>query len=236
MYLVSTCKQGEAVERKHADFVWLHQQLRREYPGLRLPSVPDNNLESVTEFMEGISKNDILFGSFLTKKFCVSRDETASKEFAKARDLAYPEPDGLEKFRTFFSEPAQVTKAELEAMSLKAASLPNADRSMTADYDLFAESLLETCTSISVFMGGVKKNLREIEQSMTSVADKFREIASTTQSIITLLKRLNFAKTQFPLFDESQLNLDILFLKLKTGFENAGGLTSEGVGAAESGG
>lgn len=215
------------VDRKHVDFLWLHQQLRREFPGLRLPGPPENNFESVSQFMDAIAKNELLFRCYLTQKFCLSKDETVNKEFAKKRELMYPEPDGMEKFRSFFSETVTATKAELELVSRKALTLPNIERSMTADYNTLADTILETSTAIHVFMATVKKNLVEIEQALNGVADRFKAIAQTLQSVITILKRLNFAKTQFPLFEESHLNLDIMFIKLKDGFESACFLNSK---------
>lgn len=221
MYILSVSGRSDGVERKHGDFLWLHQQLRREFPGLRLPEPPENNIESVNQFMEAIAKNDMLFRCYLTQKFCLSKDETVNKEFAKKRELMYPEQAGIEKFRSFFSESVTATKAELELVSRKAQTLPNIERSMTADYNSLADTILETGTAIHVFMTTVKKNLEEIEHSLNDVADRFKTIAQTLQSVITILKRLNFAKTQFPLFDESHLNLDIMFAKLKDGFESA---------------
>lgn len=230
---MSVSEKSEPVERKYSDFIWLHSQLRRDYPGLRLPQVPENNLDSVVDFMTAIVRNDLLAASHLTKKFCASHDEGQIKEFSKKRELMYPVPDGLERFKTFFSESTVINPRELELMLAKAEKLPDIVRSMNSDYDLFSESILETSTAISVFLGNIKSTLRDIEKAMMGVAEKFREISATTTTIITLLKRLNFAKTQFPMFDESHLNLDIIFVKLKNGFDCSGALISQSSHAAQ---
>ena len=45
--------------------------------------------------------------------------------------------------------------------------------------------------------------------------------------VTKLAVKLNFAKTQFPGFEESQVNLDMVLVKLQRGFEIAGGLSRE---------
>jgi hypothetical protein len=227
VYLLSYTELEEPVERKHSEFLWLYQQLRRDFPGLRLPDPPENTLKSVTDFMGGVLRNDLLAGSHLTNRFCTTRDEVQEKELVKRREAMYPGPDGMEKLKAFLSESVTVSPKEVEMLFNKASKTPDVVRSMTAEYDRFAESLLETMTSLSVFMLSIKKALQEIEASLEGVAAKFRDAAASTNSIITILKKLNFAKTQFPQFDDCQINLDILFLKLKAGLESAGDITRE---------
>lgn len=228
VYCVSFTELDEPVERRHSEFVWLHQQLRREFPGLRLPDPPENNLKAVTQFMDKVMQNDLLAGCFLTSKFCSARDEAQEKETLRLREQLYPEPDGVEKLKAFLSEGVVVTPKEADMLFAKAQKTPDVIRSMTADYDRFAESVLETFGAVSVHLGHIKRALSDIEAAMESVAERFREAASHTNAIISILKRLNFAKTQFPQFDASQVNLDIVFLKLKNGFDSAGGVRREG--------
>lgn len=226
VYQFQKSESQPPIARKHSDIVWFHQQLRRDFPGLRLNGPPSNDLASVSEFFDSILRIDIVSSCHLTRFFCVCNDDTRIKDFVRQRNALFPEADNIDKFKSFFSDSVAVSRSELELIKTKAAHLPNLERSMTAECSLFAENILESSQVLALYLSRMTRLLAEIETSFSFVSAKFKEVVLETESMISVIKKLNFAKTQFPQFDDSQINVDIILMKLKNAFDTSGFFTS----------
>lgn len=227
VYLLQHDENSDTVERKYSEIVWFHQHLRREFPGLRINPVPENELGSIREFFESVLKYDVISNSYLFNFFCFSKDEVKIREFVKMKNSLYPEVLGIDKIKSFFTGNSVVRQSELDSLREKAKGLPEIVRSMSADYSRFSDNVFETSEIISMSLTRANKSLEEIQSLYVKIVEKFQEVSQNFSGIIALVNRLNFAKTQFSAFDESQIHLDIILLKLKNSFDDSGSVTSE---------
>lgn len=227
MYNLKNPETSESVERKYLEITWFYQQIRREFPGLRITPIPQNDILPIQHFFDTILKHHVIGASYLLRFFCLSNDEAKIKEFVKNRNAFYPEEEGFRKLKSFFTDNHVVKLSELDELQKKAAKTPGVVKAMTADYSNFTESLLETCQSVNTFISRISKSLQDVEELYNKISIKFQEVSQNFSSIVFLVKKLNYAKTQFPSFDESQINLDIILLKLKNGIDGCGFVKSK---------
>lgn len=216
--------------------MWLHQQIRREFPGLRLPKPPENDLCPVQQYFESLSVDSLVCNCFLLETFCLEKDPTLFREFVRKRNALFPEENGLAKIKTFFSDTPLPQKKELEGIQAKAVHLSRFEKAMTADYSLFAESLLDFACAMTIHLKKAETQLKELEQLYAAVSLKHQQLTQAFAQLSTLMRKLNFAKTQFPGFEESQINLDMVLVKLQRGFEIVGWLSRQGQPTTAQGG
>ena len=221
-YIFENPFKKESTERKFEEIIWFFRQLRRDFPGLKLPKQPENNLESIQKFFNEIIQIEIIFEHHLTKFFFNFNDDSTIKEYMKKRDFLFVKEDSLTKLKSFFTDPVIPNKKELDLLLKKGNTLEPIKKTDNADSSFFAENLVESGNSILFHFNHVQDLCKEIEVLYSTLKYKFQLASNKIEMVASIVKKLNFAKNLFPVFEENQINLDVVLMKLKLGFEAKG--------------
>lgn len=223
----------EEVTRKYRDIVWLHGQLKADFSGLKLPPVPENNLDNIQAFFAELLKTSDVAGSYLLLFFVSCTNQEAFDEFVRLRDQMAAGRTDLSK--TLNVDGITVTDAQLKELHKVAGGLAPIPKEESADFPFFADNIFEFSQTFLAEFGVLNKLVGEIKGLFEELGIKLRRAAESFGMMALQFKKLNFAKTQFPHFGQSNLNLDLVFNRYKLVFYEMGGLTRQRAGHPKQG-
>jgi hypothetical protein len=220
-YLIRRDDASEEVTRKYRDIVWLHSQLRADFSGLKLPPVPENNLENIQSFFQELLKTPDIAGSYLFLFFVSCTNQAAFDQYTRLRDsTAATGKTDLQK--TLNLDAISLTDAQLEGLKRVAAELPSIAKEPSADFDFLADSIFEFTQSFLAEFQALSKMLADIRTLFEDLGNRFRRAAESFGMLALQFKKLNFAKTQFSHFGQSNLSLDLVYNRYKLVFFETG--------------
>ena len=228
-YLLRRDDAIEEVPRKFRDIVWLHSQLKRDFSGLKIPACPDNNLESVRAFFKEILKIEDIASSYLLLFFVSCTSGKRLKEFVLVKSNAAL-TGKTEVARNLNLEGFAVTEQSLQELKKAVASRPEIKKAPGSDFDLLADNAFEFTQFLLAEFAELAKCLVEVKSLFETLSQKMSRAAESFGMIALQFKKLNFAKSQFPDFEQSNINLDLVFTRYKLIFYESSQLTRQRYG------
>ena len=222
MYLISQkirylLKRDEAIEevpRKFREIVWLHTQLKRDFPGLKIPACPENNVESVRNFFNEVLHIQEIASSYLLLFFVSCTNDIRLKEFVAVKNNAALTGKS-EISKTLNLETVNVTDTTLQELKKAVSNRHDIKKSTGSDFDLMADNSYEFTQFLLTEFADLTKCLNEIKSLFETLSQKMSRVAEGFGMIALQFKKLNFAKSQFPDFEQSNINLDLVFTRQK---------------------
>lgn len=222
-------KRDDAVEevtRKFRDIAWLHGQFKNDFSGLRIPPLPENNLENIQAFFAELLKIPEIAACYLLLFFVSCTNQEMFDEFVRLRDNAAA-TGKFELQKALNLDTVTITDTQLKEVKRIAAALPKIAQEPSADFAFFADNVFDFTQIFLTEFQSLGKMLAEIRGLFDELGHKFRRAAESFGMISLQFKKLNFAKTQFPLFEQSNVNLDLVYNRYKLVFYEMGLLTRQ---------
>lgn len=111
-----------------------------------------------------------------------------------------------------------LTDFQLKEIKRVSASLSEIKKVESADVNLFFDNVFEfTQCFLNEFME-LGKIMTEIKSLYEELSHKLTKAAEGFGMISLQFKKMNYAKTQFPYFEQSNINLDLVYTRYKLMF------------------
>ena len=216
-YLIKKDDAIEEVPRKFREIVWLHNQLKRDFSGLKLPNCPENNIESVQTFFNEVLKQPDIASSYLLLFFVSCTNKHRLSEFVKIKDtIAMTGKNELQKNLNLDS--MTLTDQHLKELKNAVQNKPEIQKIKSADFDVFAENIFEFTQHLLTEFSELGNVLHDIKGLFDTISQKFNKAAESLGMISLQFKKLNYGKTQFTDFEQSNINLDLVYTRYKLVF------------------
>lgn len=111
-----------------------------------------------------------------------------------------------------------ITETQLKEIKKVASNLPEIEKIASADLNLLAENVFEFTHYFLNEFSELGKMLSDIKRLFEELSHKLTKAAESFGMVSLLFKKMNFAKTQFPYFEQSNVNLDLIFTRYKLVF------------------
>jgi len=225
-YLFRKDDATEEVKRKYRDIVWLHNQFKKEFSGLKLPNCPENNLKSVESFFDEILKLPDIASSYLLLFFTSCTNKNRWSEFIKIKEtIALTGKSDLQKSLNL--ESLVINDNQLKELKNVVSNRPEIQKVKSADLDLLCDNVYEFTSYLLGEFGELNKVLTDIKSLFETLGQKLNKAAESFGMISLQFKKLNYAKTQFVEFEQSKINLDLIYTRYKLVFFEMGELKRE---------
>jgi len=208
---------AEEVVRRYKQIMWLHAQLSKEFPGLKIPEMPTRELASVSTFFNQLLALPDVASSYLLSFFVSCSNSEKFNEYANRR-ISQINP--AEYIKSFFVDNISVKDKDLKNLEEQAADLKEIEQLNSADFSMFSESIFSTTQFFLQNFSALNNCIEEIKRLLHEVSNKFNAAAEIFSNLSIQSKKINYAKSQFPLFANSNINLDLAFAKEKILFFN----------------
>jgi hypothetical protein len=223
-YGIRSDVHSEEVIRRYKQIAWLHGQLSKEFPGLKIPEMPARELSSVSAFFNQLLSLPDVASSYLLSFFVSCASPEKFNEYANRR---VSQINPAEYIKSFFVENITIKDKDLKSFEEQAADLKEIEQQKSADFLMFSESVFTTAQLLLQNFSALNNCIEDIKKLLHEVSNKFSSAAEILGNLSTHSKKLNYAKSQFPLFSNSNINLDLAFAKEKILFFNISHFTRQ---------
>ncbi len=221
-YVLKTDISSEEVVRKFSQIIWLHDQLGKEFAGLKLPDAPVRDLVSISNFFKQLLGVAEIANSYLLAFFTSCSSSEKFNEYVSHKATPFNHSVFL---KSLLLDSVTVKEKDLKDLDERAAELKDIDQLNSADFMMFSESIFKTSQNFLQNFSELNRHVEDIKRLLNELSGKFGSMAEIFGVLSLQAKKLNFAKSQFPLFSTSNINLDLAFAKSKILFYNTSFVT-----------
>ena len=210
------------MQRRYKQILWLQMQLCREFPGLKVPDAPARDVASVAQFFKQLLQHEDIASSYILTFFVSCASQEKMNEYVSRKSS---QGNHAEFFKSLLLDAITIKETDLKLLEQKAAELPDIERLDSADFMLFSESIYETTQFFTNNFHELAKHLDDCRRLLDELGTKLNLAAEIFGNVSLHVKKINYAKSQFPLFSRSNINLDLTFSRYKILFYNSSGLS-----------
>ena len=193
-------------------------QLCREFVGLRIPEAPTRDVSSINKFFEQLLEYDDIASSYILTFFVSCANQEKFNEYVARKSS---QGNHAEFFKSLMLDSITVKENDLKLLEQKAAELPDIERLDSADFMMLSEAVYETTQFFNNSFHELTKHLEDSKRLLEELGTKLNLAAEIFGNISLHVKKINYAKSQFPLFNRSNINLDMTFSRYKILFYNS---------------
>ena len=179
--------------------------------------MPENNLENVNAFFKELLTIPDLASSYILLFFLSCTNSSRFSEFVRIREGVMV--NGRKEYqKTMSLDNLQISETQVRDIAKIGASLGEIQKVQSADLNLLADNVFEFTQAFFNEFHDLKKTLEDIQSLFDTLCQKMNKAAESFGMAALQFKKINYAKTQFPLFNESNINLDQVFTRHKLVF------------------